>query len=66
MTLVVWDPNLPNSFQPASHMSILPAWWHSLKCYSVFVEAAYMKLSKSEAIGGDFEVGDPQSDDMEG
>ncbi len=65
-TLVVWDPNLPNSFQPASRMSILPSWWHSLECYSTFGEAAYMRLSESDAIGGDFKVGDLQSDDMEG
>ncbi len=65
-TLVVWDPKLRGSFPPASHMSILPAWWRSTKCYSTFGEATYMKLSETTAIGGSFLVGDPRSDDMEG
>ncbi len=65
-TLVIWDPNLCNSFQLASRMSILPVWWCSLECYSFFGEAAYMKLSESEPIGGGFEEGDPQSNNMEG
>ncbi len=65
-TLVVWDSNLPNSFQPASHTSILLSWWHSSVCYSTFCGAAYTKLSESETIEGDFKIEDLQSDDMEG
>ncbi len=66
VTLVIWDLNCCGSFQLASYTSILPKWWHSLTCYSYFVDAAYMKLSPSDAAGGGFTAGHDQSDDMEG
>ncbi len=47
-------------------MSILLAWWRSKQCYGIFGEAAYMRLSEPIAIGGNFRLGDLDSDDMEG
>ncbi len=64
--LVVWDLRLPGSFPPASHTSILLAWWCSKACYGTFSAAAYVKLAQPIAIGGNFPRGDPQSDNMEG
>ncbi len=66
VTLVIWDPRLPGSFLPASHTSILLAWWHSQACYGTFGAATYRRLSEPVAIAGKFDRGDLQSDDMEG
>ncbi len=64
--LVIWNPTLRDSFQLASHTSTLPKWWHSSTCYTYFGNAAYMKLSPPDAIGGDFVYRHIDSDDMEG
>ncbi len=49
-----------------SRTSTLPKWWHSPICYTYFGNAAYMKLSPPDAIGGGFVHGHVDSDDMEG
>ncbi len=66
VALVIWNPTLCDSFQPASHTSTLPKWWRSPTCYTYFGNVAYMKLSPSNAIRGSFIHSHVDSDDMEG
>ncbi len=65
-TLVIRNPTLHDSFQPASHTSIILKWWCSSTCYSYFGNVAYKKLPLPDAAGGGFVHGHVDSDDMEG
>ncbi len=65
-TLVAWDPRLPGTFSPNSSTSILPPWWRGEECLGTFGYPAFTRLIKPISFAGNFAVGDPSSDDMEG